>query len=147
MKTEISLRELVGLMSTQSNSLCYAFSMESMAFVESSTLETSPDQIPSNEDLTSLHILSSSDMISIPSKTEINEFAIMKQFAHHLYNPDITKEILSVMHGSGVFKRFNEIVMRRGIHDEWLKFRMQSFKNHAISWCKKNSFTYKDDTN
>jgi hypothetical protein len=145
MKAGISLKELVSLMNSQSNSLYYSFSLERMVFVESNLDELSTDKPLSNEDISSFQIQSSPLLISIPSKTEINEFAIMKQFAHQLYNQEITKEILSVMHGSGVFKRFNEIVSKRDLKDDWLKFKTQSLKKQAIEWCQKNGFSYNDD--
>jgi len=145
MKAEISLKELVRLMIEQSNKHCYFFSLERMVFEESSINETSTDGMLTDEDLSALQTLRSPDVVPIPSKTEINEFAIMKQFAHQLYNTDITHEILSVMNGSGVFKRFNEIVAKRGIESEWSKFKIQSFKKHAIKWCQKNGFPYIDD--
>lgn len=80
--------------------------------------------------------------IALPSKFEINEWEIMKQFCLSVDDKNISQSLMDAIHGRGAFRYFKDSIQRYGIDDQWYKFRGDAIKKIAIEWCETNDIEY-----
>lgn len=80
--------------------------------------------------------------ISLPSKFEIHEWEIMKQFCLSVDDKDISESLMNAIHGKGAFRYFKNSIRRYGMEDQWYKFRDAAIKRIAIEWCETNNIEY-----
>jgi len=76
--------------------------------------------------------------LSLPTKFDINEWAIMRQFCDSVEDEEISQSLLNAIHGRGAFRYFKDNIHRFGIADQWYKYRDNAIKNIAIEWCEDN---------
>jgi hypothetical protein len=86
-------------------------------------------------------VIESDDFVVLPDKFEIHEYSIMEQFCFSLPDKGLQDELLRVIRGRGAFRRFNDAIYCREIHDDWYRFRNQrpSRGLQLISWSQKVS--------
>ena len=72
--------------------------------------------------------------VSLPTKFDIHEWQIMSDFSNEVESAEIRAELLDAIHGAGAFRNFKAAVRRRGIEDEWYKFRAEALRQIAIDW-------------
>ncbi len=80
--------------------------------------------------------------IPLPSKFEINEYAIMEEFCLSIRNDRISDIMYDSIKGRGAFRRFKENIGRYNIEDDWYKFQNEAMKTIAIEWCEGNNIDY-----
>ncbi len=128
-------------MDLQSNEIYYCYDKINEFFVVASNEEFIKDfGIDDSEN----HIQEYQKLIRIPSKIEIQEFNIMKNFASTIKNKNISSVLLNALSGSGAYKKFLSNIKNYGLEKEWLEFRFIAFKKIAINWCKKNELMYEE---
>lgn len=88
-----------------------------------------------------------SEYLELPSKFEINEYEIMRDFCLSIANEEDSDLFLAAIRGSGAFRRFKDLIYRYGIEQDWFKFRDDAYKKVAVSWLESNGFDYTDDMN
>jgi uncharacterized protein UPF0158 len=90
-------------------------------------------------------VLASDDYLEIPSKFDIDEYAIMERFCLSVGDEEISDALLGKIRDWGAFRRFKDAIYFYGIEKDWFKFRDQAYKEIAISWLEHNGFAYVDD--
>lgn len=85
------------------------------------------------------------DYLPLPTRQEINEYKIMKEFCLSVPNEQISSVLLRAIQGSGAFWRFKDFASQEGIIDEWYRYRDRALKEFAMQWCKDNQVDYIDD--
>jgi len=80
--------------------------------------------------------------IALPSKFEVHEWEIMKQFCLSVDDKDISESLMNAIHGKGAFRFFKDSIRRYGMEDQWYKFRDAAIKRIAIEWCETNNIEY-----
>ena len=80
--------------------------------------------------------------IPLPSKFEINEYAIMEEFCLLIRNDRISEIMYNSIKGKGAFSRFRKNIKRYNIEDDWYKFQNEALKTIAIEWCESNNIDY-----
>lgn len=93
---------------------------------------------------TAIEILETDNYIKLPSKFDIHEYSIMEKFCLSLEDEDLSDLLYNSIKGSGAFRRFKDNIHRRGIAEEWYKFRDEALKKIAIEWCEENDIRYTD---
>jgi hypothetical protein len=88
---------------------------------------------------------SSAKYLPLPSKFDIHEWDIMRQFCVSIEDEEISQSLLNAIHGRGAFRYFKDNVHKFGIADQWYKYRDNAIKNIAIEWCGDNDIEYIDD--
>jgi hypothetical protein len=86
-------------------------------------------------------VLDSSDWSTLPTKHEIHEWQILKEFVEAVPNPSQRSELADAIHGPGAFRAFKATVRRFGIEETWYAFRKSELERIAREWLKKNGFT------
>jgi hypothetical protein len=79
-------------------------------------------------------ILETDDWLALPSKFDIHEYAIMRDFCDSIENEDLRADLLDAIHGSGAFRRFKNMIGRRGLLDQWYAWRREAFEEIARDW-------------
>ncbi len=87
-------------------------------------------------------ILNSDDWLQLPSKYEIHEWEIMRDFCYSLDDERLRSELLDAIHGSGAFRHFGNTVHYRGIQQDWYRFRQQALEQIARDWLEENEILY-----
>ncbi len=80
--------------------------------------------------------------IMLPSKYEIDEYSMMKNFADTTDDTIIRNQLLIALDGKGAFQRFKASCINFGIIEKWYKFRDEKYKKIAIDWCNENNIDY-----
>jgi len=91
---------------------------------------------------TAQKVLDSTDYLSLPSKFEIHEYAIMEQFCDAIEDPKVSNDLMYRIKGSGAFRRFKAAIRYHGIEDDWYQFRNQALEEIAIEWLDNNEIEY-----
>lgn len=76
--------------------------------------------------------------ISLPERYEIDEYAMMDEFAYQYPDARISNRLREDLYGSGAFRRFKDSVFRFGIREEWFKYRDEKYRELAEEWCLRN---------
>lgn len=141
MKIPVNISKLIELMDIQSNEIYYYYDLKNECFVSIPGEEFTNEV--GIEDLTNNYI-EHQHFLRIPSKIEIQEFNIMRNFAVTIKNKSISNDILKALAGSGAYKKFLNKVAHFSLEKEWSDFRLQALKKIAINWCKKNELLYEE---
>ncbi|MDP9309918.1 MAG: UPF0158 family protein [Chloroflexota bacterium] len=92
-------------------------------------------------------ILASDRYVTLPSRFDIHEYAIMQQFCSSITDDRLSQTLLRKIHGAGAFRRFKEAIHERGIADDWYRFRDEALKEMAMAWLERHQLAYVDDLN
>ena len=79
--------------------------------------------------------------LGFQQKFEIHEYNIMEEFIQTLKGEDADK-LEQVIQGRGAFRRFKDMVNRRGITKQWYDFQADYYRNLAIAWCQEHGIEY-----
>jgi len=90
-------------------------------------------------------ILSTDKYIPLPTKFEINEYAMMEEFCFSLEDERLSNILADSIRGRGAFRRFKDNIYRYGLQDEWYRFRDRAYKQIAIEWCRENGVDFEED--
>jgi hypothetical protein len=110
--------------------------------VENDQIEDAPpwmrEQLPKVREA-----LESGRFLSLPTKFDVHEWAIMEEFSQEQENDRVRAELLDAIHGSGAFRMFKSTIRRLGIEKAWYQFRDESIKEIAVEWLEENHLQYK----
>jgi len=90
-------------------------------------------------------ILSSDDYLVLPDSFEIHEYKIMQDFCYTIPDDNTSGLFLDMLHGSGAFRRFKDLIYRYGIENDWFAYKDQAYKQIAITWLEREGIAYRDD--
>jgi L-methionine (R)-S-oxide reductase len=85
------------------------------------------------------------DYVALPTKFDIHEYNIMRDFCESVENEQISSRLLRAIQGSGAFRRFKDLAHELGVIDRWYRYRQQAFKSIATEWCDSHEVPYIDD--
>ena len=78
----------------------------------------------------------------LPTKFEVHEWAIMRDFSHSVESDRIREDLLRAIHGTGAFRIFKDTVRRYGIEPAWFRFRTEALRQIALDWCEENHIVW-----
>ena len=93
---------------------------------------------------TAKEILETDDYISLPSKFDVHEYAIMERFCLSITDDEIRDIMYGSIKGRGAFRRFKDNIHRFDLADDWYKYRDEAIKQIAVGWCEKNNIEFTD---
>jgi len=111
----------------------YSFSDEEAAQAEGEDEEDEDERADwEKESLAkAAEILNSEAWIALPSKFEINEWEIMRDFAQSQTDREAAENLLRAIQGRGAFRYFKDKVNQYGLRDEWFEFKKRSLEEIA----------------
>jgi len=87
--------------------------------------------------------LESGRFLSLPTKFDVHEWAIMEEFAQEQENDRVRGALLDAIRGSGAFRMFKSTIRRLGVEKDWYKFRDEALKQIAVEWLEEHHLQYK----
>lgn len=87
----------------------------------------------------------SPDWIQLPTKFDIHEWEIMRDFCMTVEDGEKRDDLLDAIHGSGAFRMFRATAGRLGILDDWYRFRDETIERMAINWLEEAGINYSKD--
>ena len=79
----------------------------------------------------------------LPTKYDVHEWDIMRQFADSIENQRIAGELQDAIHGSGAFRMFKNTIRHLKIEQKWFDFRQQALEEIARDWCEEHGIPWK----
>jgi hypothetical protein len=77
-------------------------------------------------------VYESRDWLPLPTKFDIHEWSIMDDFSRSIDDPDLRGELIHAIRGRGAFRYFKDAICRRGIQDDWYRYRMAALEQIAM---------------
>ncbi|PGL67887.1 UPF0158 family protein [Bacillus sp. AFS055030] len=84
------------------------------------------------------------DYKELPSKYEIDEYKMVKDFCLTVNDVKIQNILLITIEGKGAFRRFKDAVIEFDLEMDWYSYRDRRYKDLAIVWCQTNDIEYVD---
>ena len=122
----------------------YALGDEEARLVEDDAVEELPDWL--HDEVPRIReVLTVERWLSLPTRFDIHEWAIMDEFARAAEDPAFSDELLTAVHGRGAFRAFKNAVHRRGVQQDWYRFRDSAIADIAAAWLDEHGITYARD--
>ncbi len=90
-------------------------------------------------------ILTSDRCVALPTRFEVHEWAIMDAYARSLDDADLAEELSRAIHGRGAFRAFKDAVHRRGVQQDWYRFRDAAVADIVSDWLDVRGVAYVRD--
>ena len=87
-------------------------------------------------------IVASSRFIRLPTKFDVHEWAIMRDFADSMEPARIREDLQFAIHGAGAFRHFKRTLERHHIEPAWHRFRDEALADIASKWCEENDIPW-----
>jgi len=87
-------------------------------------------------------IMDSQDWIDLPTKDDIDDYAIMEEFCYSIADPKVSDTLLRTIRGSGAFGRFRGALEDLDMEQEWYDFRAAELEKIAVEWLEVNQIAY-----
>jgi hypothetical protein len=88
-------------------------------------------------------IVSTDRFQSLPTKFDVHEWEIMRNFADSVKSESIRSGLLDAMHGAGAFRHFKHVLRLYKIEQQWYDFRSEALRQIAIEWCEKHNIAWR----
>jgi len=122
----------------------YALGDEEAALVEDGRGDELPDWLR-DELPTIREVLDSDRWLSLPTRFDVHEWAIMDEFGRSVADPELAEELVAAIHGRGAFRAFKAAVHRRRVEQEWYRFRDAALADIAAQWLDVHGIAYARD--
>jgi hypothetical protein len=87
-------------------------------------------------------IVSTDRFLSLPTKYDVHEWEIMKDFSNSVKSDRIHEDLMDAIHGPGAFRSFKSAIRQHGIELKWFAFREEALRQIAIDWCEENKIAW-----
>ena len=82
--------------------------------------------------------------VHLPTKFEINDAQIIRDFIYELENKEIAEQLQSCINQKGMFRKFKDKLYELGIEKQYYQYREECLKEIAIGWCVDNCLKYEE---
>lgn len=82
------------------------------------------------------NLAESPDWVALLDRFDVDEYDIMRRFARNA-RPAASRDLEDALHGKGAFRRFRDVVHRRGLDEEWYRFRDERLSD-LVKWTLKD---------
>jgi hypothetical protein len=89
-------------------------------------------------------ILGSLQWLELPPLSSHEDHHIMERFCRERCEGDLQEELLSAIQGRGAFRRFKDLIHRRGVQDAWYAFRHERLTEEAKAWLEANKIAFEE---
>lgn len=84
------------------------------------------------------------NVISLPGRTELNEYEDMVSFVDSLTDDYIKEKLYNALKGKGAFKRFKNEIINQNVREKWFKYRDDCLRQKVINWLEENEIEYEE---
>jgi hypothetical protein len=122
----------------------YALGDEEANLVEDGREDELPDWL-CDEAPRIREVLTSNRWLSLPTRFDVHECAIMDAFTRSLSDPDLADELRTAIRGRGAFRAFKDALHRRDVQQDWYRFRDSAIAEIAVAWLDEHGIVYARD--
>jgi hypothetical protein len=118
----------------------------SAAMEEDDSVDDNPDWL--SEAVSSAREFQNDDgehFVELPSKVDINDYAIMEEFSRKYPNSRVSETLLEAIRGKGAFQRFKDLISKLTLQNKWNQFQDQWYEEIAVDWLEANGIPYTRD--
>jgi hypothetical protein len=90
-------------------------------------------------------VLADKDFVELPSQEDMREYDIMERFCLSYPDEHLRERLLDAIDGRGAFRRFKNLIHRKGIADEWYCYHGDAVKKVAADFLEAHDIPYVDD--
>ena len=83
-------------------------------------------------------IASSDRFVRLPTKFDVHEWEIMREFSDSVDSDRIREELQNAIRGVGAFRYFKDTLRRRRMEPAWFAFRTEALAEIARDWCEEH---------
>jgi len=88
--------------------------------------------------------LTSDYWLSLPSKFDLDEYRIMRDFCCTISDEILREDLLDTIGGRGTFGRFKSMIHRHNLQERWYKFQDDAMRQIAVQWLEAHEIPYGD---
>ena len=122
----------------------YALGDEEAGLVEDGRTDELPDWL-AGELPRIREVLAAERWLTLPTRFEVHEWAIMDGFARSYADTALGEELAAAIHGRGAFRAFKDTVHRHRVEREWYRFRDTAVADIAAAWLDEHGIAYARD--
>jgi hypothetical protein len=108
--------------------------------------ESADDEVPADWEKEewdlARQIVSTDRFQALPTKFDVHEWAIMRDFALSAESTSSSEDLLDALHGSGAFRHFKDTLYRYHMEKSWYAFRTAALRQIAIDWCEEHHIVW-----
>ncbi len=82
------------------------------------------------------------DYIVLPSKFDLDDYGIMKDFMFAQEDEKIRSEINDAIHRRGAFRNFRNVIERYSLLQAWYDFKQADYESDVKDWCEENGLEW-----
>ena len=90
-------------------------------------------------------VLGDRDFVQLPTQYDIHEYDIMKRFCRSREDDAERDLLLDAIAGRGAFRMFKSTIHRKGIEQEWYRYRDAALRRIAAEFLEEHGIAYVDD--
>lgn len=87
----------------------------------------------------------SDDWVCLPTKFDIGEKSIMRNFAQTMTDPAVLREMQDALYSRRMYRAFKDVIYRYEVQDSWFAFRHAALETIAIEWLEDNEIEFTRD--
>jgi len=87
-------------------------------------------------------IMNTDDYIELPTKYDIHEYNIMKEFCLSVEDENIKDSLLDAISGKGAFRMFKGKAYEYNILEKWYEYKNEALKQIVIDWFNENKIEF-----
>ena len=87
-------------------------------------------------------IVSTDRFRRLPTKFDVHEWAIMKEFSLEGKSDVVREDLLRAIPGAGAFRMFKDTIRRHRIEAAWFAFRAEALRQIALDWCEEHDIVW-----
>jgi hypothetical protein len=109
-------------------------------------VEQEPEALPEWEQelvTKAREIVDSDQWIKIPSREGWEDYRLMERYGLECCEGRLQEELLVAIQGRGAFGRFKDVLHRRGLLEEWYRFRREQLTADAKEWLAAEGIPYR----
>lgn len=80
--------------------------------------------------------------LRLPSKYDINEYQLMKEFIRDFPPGKVQNRLERVIRGKGAFRNFKDAIYDLKIEKQWYDCKDVEYRKIAIRWCEEHGIQY-----
>jgi hypothetical protein len=88
-------------------------------------------------------ILDSQEWIEIPTRHSHEDYRLMERYCLDCVGSRSQEELRVALQGRGAFGRFKDVLHRRGLLDEWYRYRREELTAEAMAWLEAEGIPYR----
>jgi len=87
-------------------------------------------------------VLNGDEFLALPSKYELDEYALMERFSAAVDPPSVSTKLLRAIQGRGAFRRFKDTAAEHGLLERWYDYRQSALEEFLAEWLTENGFEF-----